>query len=47
MTGNGVAEGMIAKTHGDGTVKRENQQQLAVTKWAEKGSEVEMAEGRR
>ena len=38
---------MIAKTHGNATVKRENQQQLDVMKWAEKGSEVGMVEGRR
>ena len=39
-TGNGGVEMVRAKTHGNVTVKRQNQQQLDVMKWAEKRSEV-------
>jgi len=46
-TGNGGVEGVMAKAHGNAGVKRENQQQLDVMKWEEKGSEVGMVGGTR
>jgi hypothetical protein len=36
-TGSRGAKGVMAKTHGKATAKRENQQQLDIMKWAEEG----------